>query len=402
VSCSYGPGRYDDNYEQKGIDYPVGFVRWTEQRNFEAVLHAISTGKLDVKSLITEKVPLADFKKIYGDMGKSGAIASILVYPEGGLTTKDTKYTNFERTIKVGKSDFKGVKGSIGIIGAGNFTKMTVLPALKKSGAPISFISSANGLSGTHLAKKYNIAHSTTDYREILNDPGVGMVMITTRHDLHASMVIDSIKAGKHVFVEKPLCLSLDELEEIKKVLGFKFYVLGEEEDRQGSADLKLNTSNLEPVLIVGFNRRFSPHIQAIKKALGNQPGPMNLTATMNAGAIPKNVWVHDMETGGGRIIGEACHYLDLLSYLAGSPIQAVCMNALGPNPQVNTDQCIDSFAVCQRFQRCGELFCQRQQGYSKERLEIYSRGRIAVMDNFQKDRGVWIFWIQGAEDKDR
>lgn len=215
VSCSYGPGRYDETYEQKGQDYPIGFVRWTEKRNFEAVLQAISAGVLDVKSLITQRVKLEDFEQVYGNMGKSGAIASILVYPEGKQAVNGTKLIKIDRTVRITEKDFKGVKGTVGIIGAGNFTKMTVLPALKKCGAPIRYISSANGLSGTHLAKKYGIANSTTDYREILSDPGVGLVMITTRHNLHAGMVIECLKAGKNVFVEKPLCLNTAELNEI-------------------------------------------------------------------------------------------------------------------------------------------------------------------------------------------
>ena len=261
VSCSYGPGRYDEAYEQKGRIYPIGFVRWTEKRNFEAVLQAISDGLLDVKSLITQRVKLEDFEQVYGNMGKSGAIAPILVYPEGNFSTNDNEFTKIERTVRVTEKDFKGVTGTIGIVGAGNFTKMTVLPSLKKCGAPISYISSANGLSGTHLAKKYGIANSTTDYREILSDPGVGLVMITTRHNLHAGMVVECLKAGKNVFVEKPLALNLEELNAVRDAY------------QSGNS-----------ALTVGFNRRFSPHIQAIKKALGDQPGPINLTATMNAG----------------------------------------------------------------------------------------------------------------------
>ena len=337
VSCSYGPGRYDEAYEQKGRIYPIGFVRWTEKRNFEAVLQAISDGLLDVKSLITQRVKLEDFEQVYGNMGKSGAIAPILVYPEGNFSTNDNEFTKIERTVRVTEKDFKGVTGTIGIVGAGNFTKMTVLPSLKKCGAPISYISSANGLSGTHLAKKYGIANSTTDYRGILSDPGVGLVMITTRHNLHAGMVVECLKAGKNVFVEKPL---------------------------------------------------------------GDQPGPINLTATMNAGAIPANVWVHDMEVGGGRIIGEACHYLDLLMYLAGSPIEAVCMNAMGTDPKDNTDNASILLRFANGSNGVVNYFANGNKGYSKERVEVYSQGRTVVMDNFRRTEAFGFARFKGLKTK--
>lgn len=352
VSSSYGPGRYDENYEQKGQDYPLGFVRWTAKRNFEAVLQAIASGQLNVKSLITEKVDLEDFQKIYGNIGQPNSIASILVYSSIG---------ECNRVIRVASQRFNAGK-SLGIIGAGNFTKMTVLPALKKAGIPISFISSANGLSGTYLAKKYGIANSTTDYREALSNPSVSIVMITTRHNLHARMVDECLRAGKDVFVEKPLALTRDEFAEVRKT-----YLSG-------------NNS-----LTVGFNRRFSPHAQAIKNALGDQPGPISIVATMNAGAVPPLVWVHDMEIGGGRIIGEACHYLDLMVYLTGSMIEAVCMNALGPNPKENTDNASIILRFANGSNGVINYFANGHKAYSKERVEVYSQGRIAVIDNFRK-----------------
>ena len=357
VSCSYGPGRYDYNYEQKGHDYPIGYVRWTEQRNFQAVLQAISSGALNVGDLITERVPLTDFQQIYGDMGKSGSIASILVYPE-----PDSNQATLERSIRITEHAFKETDKGIGIIGAGNFTKMTVLPALKQCAASLRSISSANGLSGTHLAKKYGVAISTTDYREILQDPGVSLVMVVTRHNLHASMVAECLRAGKDVFVEKPLALNPQELETINEA----YQAVG-------------NT------VTVGFNRRFSPHIQAIKMALGDRPGPMNLTATMNAGFIPPDSWVQDLEVGGGRIIGEACHYLDLLAYLAASPIEAVCMSALGPNPQTSTDNASILIRFANGSNGVVNYFANGNKGYSKERVEVFSQGRVVVMDNFRR-----------------
>jgi predicted dehydrogenase/threonine dehydrogenase-like Zn-dependent dehydrogenase len=359
VSCSYGPGRYDENYEQKGQDYPIGYVRWTEQRNFQAVLQAISQGSLKVRELITERVPLSDFEKIYSDMGKSGSIASILTYPEA---EQGDGQTVLERSIRVTEREFKGNGKAIGIMGAGNFTKMTVLPNLKKCGADIGSICSANGLNGTHLARKYNIPTSTTNYREMLEDPELGLIMIITRHNLHARMAAECLQAGKDVFVEKPLALNREELDIVREA-----YQTGNN------------------ALAVGFNRRFSPHIQAIKKALGDKPGPINLVATMNAGHIPPDVWVHDMDSGGGRIIGEACHYLDLLAFLAGSPIEAVCMNALGPAPQVNTDNASILIRFANGSNGVINYFANGNKGYSKERVEVFSQGRVAVIDNFRR-----------------
>ena len=215
VSCSYGPGRYDENYENKGIDYPLPFVRWTEKRNFDTILQAISMGNLDVKSLITEEVELKDYNLIYGDMRKHGSIASIIKYPEDTVA---------DSVIDVNSSTFSASAGQIGIIGAGNFTSATMIPALMKAKAKIRYIASAQGLSAKILAKKSGALKATSDYKEILSDKEVDLVMITTRHNLHASMVLESLQAGKSVFVEKPLCLTDQELQEItnayKKVSG--------------------------------------------------------------------------------------------------------------------------------------------------------------------------------------
>ncbi|MDP8170029.1 bi-domain-containing oxidoreductase [Pasteurella skyensis] len=354
VSCSYGPGRYDDDYEFKGIDYPLPFVRWTEKRNFETVLQLISTGKLKVKELISEVVPLEEYDKIYGDIGKSKSIASIIKYKEDNEP---------KRTIVVNRKETTPTNGGIGIIGAGNFTKMTMLPALKGTDANIKHIVSSGGVNGTALAQKHNITQSTTDYDLVLNDNEVDLVMITTRHNLHADMVIKALQKDKHVFVEKPLALNEEELQAIEEAY----------KESKGT-------------LMIGFNRRFSPHTQKIKSLVGN--APMNVVATMNAGAIPPNVWVHDMKIGGGRIIGEACHYLDLMVYLTGSKIKAVCMNALGENPMENTDNA--SILVKMENGSTGVVnyFANGAKSYSKERLEVFSQEKVLIMDNFIKTTG--------------
>lgn len=356
VSCSYGPGRYDDDYEQKGIDYPLPFVRWTEQRNFESVLYSISSGALQVKEMITEVVPLAEYNKIYGDIGSHKSIASIISYdsPAHHLPSHTVSFSQYS---------FKGAKGVIGVIGAGNFTKMTMLPALKDSGAGFKYIASQGGLSSTTLAKKFGFKHSTTDYRELLRDEDVDTVLITTRHDLHARMVIEGLQAGKNVFVEKPLALNNEELQQIIEVY-----------EQSGKT------------LTVGFNRRFSPHMEKIKSLVGDSR--MNVIATMNAGFIPANVWVHDMKTGGGRIIGEACHYIDLISFLTGSKVKAVCMNAMGANPEENTDNA----SILLRYENGStgviNYFANGSKAYAKERVEVFSQERTLIMDNFRETKG--------------
>ena len=356
VSCSYGPGRYDENYEQKGNDYPIGYVRWTEKRNFEAVLTALSKSTLNVKPLITEKIPLLDYNKIYGDMGSSKSIASILDY---NSTEEPTS------TVTIDSKEFKGKKGVIGIIGAGNFTSATILPSLNKLDANVKYIASSGGLSSTTMAKKYRIAKSTTDYHEILKDNDVDLIFITTKHNMHASMVIEALNNDKSVFVEKPLALNESELTEIIDVFNKK-------------------NGNIS----VGFNRRFAPLAKQMKKVLGNDNSPINIIANMNAGFIPSEVWVHDMEVGGGRIIGEACHFIDLCTYLSGSKVVAVCMNAMGVNPSENTDNASILLKYENGTNAVINYFSNGSKAYSKERLEVFSQERTLIMDNWRKLQG--------------
>lgn len=357
VSCSYGPGRYDETYEQKGQDYPLPYVRWTEKRNFEAVLQAIASKSIQVEPLITERVPLDSYQQIYGDMSGGKSIASILVYPE--------KSGEPHRSVSIPSFSFKPGRGTVGIIGAGNFTSAMILPCLKKTPAKLKFISSSAGLSGTTLAKKFGISQSTTDNSLIFKDPEVDLILVTTRHNAHARMVIDALKSGKHVFVEKPLALNLEELEEVLEA-----YV------ESGKT------------VSVGFNRRFAPLAIQMKKALGSGNTPMNIIATMNAGFIPTNVWVHDMEVGGGRIVGEACHFIDLISYLAGSKVKAVCMSSMGVNPKENTDNATILLKYENGTNGVINYFANGSKAYSKERVEVYHQERTLIMDNWRKLTG--------------
>jgi predicted dehydrogenase/threonine dehydrogenase-like Zn-dependent dehydrogenase len=360
VSCSYGPGRYDDRYEQQGADYPLPFVRWTQNRNFQTILQLLETGQLDVKPLITEVVPFEDFERIYGDISHSSSIASLLSYPEK---------RELKPVVRLRESRYEMAGTAVvGLIGAGNFTSAVLLPALNETRVPLKTIASANGLNGTLLAKKYGIALSTTDYREVLNDPDINLVVITTRHQQHALMTREALLADKHVFVEKPLAIYEDELDELVEV-----------------------HQQTDKTVLVGFNRRFSPHAQKMKALLGGSASgdvPMNVIATMNAGFIPASSWVHDRAVGGGRIPGEACHYVDLITFLTGSRVVAVCMNAMGRQASETSD----SASLLLRYENGStgviNYFANGSKAYAKERFEVYSQERTLVLDNFQTLKG--------------
>lgn len=356
VSCSYGPGRYDDQYEQQNIDYPVGYIRWTEKRNFEAVLEAMRSGALNVKPLISEQVDLNFVVEVYNGISKSTSIATIIDYP-----TIENRINR--STIELAKPSNKPVSGVIGIIGAGNFAKMTMLPALQKAKANIKYIASSGGVSGTHLAKKFGIQNSTTDYTTILSDEEVDLVVVNTRHNSHAKFALEALKSCKHVFVEKPLAITLQQLEEVKQAV-----------------------ENSDKMIIVGYNRRFSTHIQKMKTLIGSYP--LNIVATMNAGFIPHDSWIQQMDVGGGRIIGEACHFIDLMIYLTGSLVKEVVMEGLGANPQKNTDNA----SILLKFENGSvgtiHYYSNGHKGYSKERIEVYTGGKVLVLDNFRKLKG--------------
>ena len=371
VSCSYGAGRYDDNYEQNGKDYPIGFVRWTLNRNFETVLKFISTGRLKVQSLITEVVDFQDYKKVYDNIEKSKSIASILKY-DGDFDIRQTK-------IRIKNHVAHNANVVLGIIGSGNFTKATVLPILSKLEVNIKYLSSSSGLSGTLLTKKFDIQYSTTNNDDILNDSEVDAVIITTRHDAHARICIAALNAGKHVFVEKPLALSLEEINEIVEAY-----------------------QQSEKTLTVGFNRRFSPFVQDIKEKLGKLNLPINVIVTVNAGEIVANHWTQDMNIGGGRIIGEACHFIDLITYLSGSLVESVVMNSMGENSEENTDNATILLKYQNGSSGVINYFSNGNKGYSKERIEVYAQGKTMVIDNFRKSEyyGLKSSGISRSKDK--
>ncbi len=375
VSASYGPGRYDPNYEEKGQDYPVGFVRWTEQRNFEAVLDMMADGRLDVKPLISHRFGIEEAEKAYELVGGVGpSLGIVLRYPGLEITSNARTVSLLNCARKDGAamppvgSDTAAKKNGFSFIGAGNYATAVLIPAFKAAEAHLQCVASSGGVSGVHAGRKFGFDETTTDASRLFSDPATDAVVITTQHDSHARFVLHALEGGKHVFVEKPLCLTLDELIEIQSAYS--------ESSAQRSS---------EPVVMVGFNRRFAPQIQKIKILLGGVTGPKAFIMTVNAGAIPADHWTQDPEAGGGRIIGEACHFIDLLRFLASVPItgwQRMSMDA----PTRDTVSIQLSFA--DGSVGTVHYFANGSKAFPKERLEVFSAGRVLQLDNYRKLTG--------------
>ncbi len=380
VSCSYGPGRYDAQYEQKGHDYPVGFVRWTEQRNFEAVLDMLAEGKLDTGALVSHRFPIAEAAKAYETiLGGQPSLGVLLQYP-GGLG--EMAGPGYAATIEVTVSGGSPVAPAattpaVGFIGAGNYASRVLLPAFRKAGAAVKIVASASGASAGIAASKHGIGLATSDARAVLDDAAIGAVVIATRHDSHAGLVCDALRAGKHVFVEKPLALTLDELAAIREAY-----------EAAGAANPGFGTG--QPLLMVGFNRRFSPHAVRMKTLLEAVAEPKCFVMTVNAGAIPPEHWTQDREAGGGRLVGEACHFIDLLRYLVGSAITSTQVAAMGAAPGVLMRDDKASIALGFADGSIGTIhyFANGHKAFPKERLEVFCGGRILQLDNFRKLSG--------------
>lgn len=353
VSCAYGPGRYDHAYEERGIDYPLPYVRWTENRNFHEILRLLGNGWLDVKPLISSIVPFENYSSIYQKNNRS---LGILIDYSGECKTGET-------VIRNPGNAFVAQRMVAAIIGAGNFACMTLLPCL--AGKCIKYIASLGGLRAVELAAKYGIPFITTDYREILADDEVNLVIIATRHDQHVSIVTEAICAGKHVFVEKPLSIDAWGIERVKSAL---------------------QNAPVPVSLTVGFNRRHAPHIVRMRKLL--EGGPMNVVITVNAGYVLGNAWIHDSARGGGRLVGEACHFIDLIAWLAESHITEVCTNALTVQRQMSSDNASVLLRLANGSTGAVHYFSNGHSSYPKERIEVHSLGRTLVLDDYKVLRG--------------
>ncbi len=370
VSCSYGPGRYDASYEEKGVDYPVGFVRWTAQRNFEAVLDMMSSGALDLVPLISHRFAIADAAQAY-ELVSSGAesLGILLEFPgQAEKTDQQLRQSTVDLSQPRQADGTNASRASVAFIGSGNYATAVLIPAFKTAGAHLRTVASNAGVSGVHAGRKFGFEATTTDTASVFRDPAVNAVVVTTRHDSHAGFALAAGDAGKHVFVEKPLALVQADLENIERVFA-------------GPG---------RPMLMVGFNRRFAPHVQKIKSLLCGATEPRVFVMTVNAGVIPLTHWAQDPAVGGGRIVGEACHFIDLLRFLAGSPIGSINAMSIGRAPGVAVTD--DKAAITLRFDD-GSLgtilyLANGHKSFPKERLEVFSSGRILQLDNFRRLRG--------------
>ncbi len=383
VSRSYGPGRYDSAYEQKGIDYPIGYVRWTETRNMEAFLKLLADRKLDLHSLVTHRFPIARAHSAYDLItGKTHEpfLGVLIAYPERADDT---------RLIRVSASDLptashKSIR--IGLVGAGSFATSTLLPAINRVGdAEMVAACAANGSHARHAAKKFGFRSCTTDEQEILNNPAINTAVIATRHHLHAAQVTAALSFGKHVFCEKPLCLNEAELTSIVAAHENQPGNDRVSSDRTNDNQLNDDRYSNRPLLMVGFNRRFAPLAVRLKSFLRDVHEPLALHYRVNAGFLPADHWLNDPLQGGGRILGEVCHFVDFLCFLTNSSPVEVATRSL-PNPgQYSNDNIVCSLRFADGSQGTISYLANGDKSYSKERIEVFGGGSVAVLEDFRR-----------------
>jgi len=357
-SRSYGPGRYDANYEENGNDYPIGYIRWTEGRNFQAMVDLMAGGKLKVESLISHRFPIEDGVQAYEVItGKKKVpfLGVLLTYPE--QKTKEERNVEFPSAVHRPSSTVK-----LGVLGAGLYANATLLPVLKNNrDFELVGIASSGGLHAQHSGKKFGFQYATSSEDEIINDPNINTAAILTRHDTHSDLVVKALKAGKHVFVEKPLAINSKQLSAISKQLE--------------------KTDNC--LLLTGFNRRFAPLIQNLKSQILNRSEPLHAYYRVNAGYIPLNHWTQDPAIGGGRIIGEACHFIDLITFLVGAPPISVNAHALPDNGKYREDNVSMTFTFPDGSIGMVDYLANGDKSMPKERLEVFCEGMVAVLDDY-------------------
>ncbi|MDA7531524.1 bi-domain-containing oxidoreductase [Akkermansiaceae bacterium] len=367
LSLSYGPGRYDSSYEEGGNDYPYGYVRWTEQRNMSAFLDLVASGAVTPSVLVTHRFDISDALEAYDLLlGKEEEpyLGIVLKYSE-----KESGELQISRQIAVANTC--GVKTSdlnVGFIGAGNFTKAVLFPHLKKlPEINLKTLCTATGMNASETAKKENFDLASTNYKSMLQDESINTVFVTTQHNSHAKFVCEALRAGKHVFVEKPLAIHREQLDQVVEVV------------REKGAS--------SPVLMIGFNRRFSPHAQLMKRYFMKRTTPLFLQYRVNAGIIPPDVWIQDPEVGGGRIIGEGCHFIDFASYLTGSRVVEVQAQSVDvdnaklvaeDNVSINLKYADGSVANL-------TYIAFGSSDFAKERCEVFADESMAVMEDFCK-----------------
>ena len=354
MSCSYGPGRYDLNYEEKGIDYPAAYVRWTEKRNMEAFQELIAMKRMDLNYLTTHTFTLEDAPKAYDMVANK-------TEPYLGIVLKyDVKKTHRHNSVKIAETT--NVTNNVGVafIGAGSYAQGQLLPNLPSDIRRVGIMTNS-GTTSKRVAERFHFEMCTSNEEDILNNNAVNTLFIATRHDSHAKYVMDGLRNEKNVYVEKPLCLKVEELMEIRKLC---------EEKRRS--------------VMIGFNRRFSPHAQEVKRRLGS--GKMTMLFRANAGSIPGDSWIQDMKVGGGRIIGEACHFIDFMAFICGSKPVKVMASVLPDNQNLN-----DTMNIIVEFENGSSgvvaYYANGSKALSKEYFEVFSAGASATIDDFTETR---------------
>lgn len=378
VSCSYGPGRYDPAYEEKAQDYPLPFVRWTEQRNFEAVLHLLNERKLDAGRLITHRFDFAEAPAAYDLIsGTEPSLGVMLSYPE------PRQEGDGGRTLEIRRGAVTaGGGGVVGMIGAGNFASRVLIPRLRGSGARLRTIASGGGTSAAIAADQFGFERVTTDVDALIQDEQIDTVFVLTRHNSHADLAVRALNAGKHVFVEKPLALTEEELDAVERAV-----------------------ADSGRLLLVGFNRRFAPLTAEVSSHLRGRSGPLSIVVTINAGAIPREHWTQDPDVGGGRIVGEACHWMDLARALTGAPIQDVQVVAARDRAGQPVDDIAHlSMAFADGSTAAIHYLASGASSFPKERIECFFDGKTLAIDNWRRLRrfGVSGPWFERSRRIDK
>jgi predicted dehydrogenase/threonine dehydrogenase-like Zn-dependent dehydrogenase len=361
ISMSYGPGRYDPNYEERGNDYPLPYVRWTEKRNIEAFLELINAGKIDVEKLISHRFSIDDAERAYqliSGESKEPYLGVVLNYdPNSDVTRKVA--------LKVPSGARAAAKAiTVGVIGAGGYVPAMLLPHFKTAGVNFRSIATASGVSAHDVGKRFGFDYAVSSADEVLNDSDVNLIVVGTRHDLHAELAAESLRRNKHVLVEKPLALNDQQLNDVLKA-----------------------ATNSSGLLMVGFNRRFSPLARQAKDFFAGRNNPLSIMYRVNAGRIPKEHWIQDDEQGGGRIIGEVCHFVDLMTFFTGALPISVFAEAVSAKQDKVIDA--DSVLITLKFSDGSNgtiaYLSEGDKALPKERVEIFGAGRSFVLDDFRR-----------------
>lgn len=370
VSCSYGPGRYDPSYEEAGNDYPLAFVRWTEQRNFEAILDLLASRDVTTEALVTRRFAFEEAETAYAELTADGSGLGFVLEYLSPVAERRNSSTTFGSV-----TGFRTDRPVVAVMGAGNYASRVLIPALKAANAQLHTVVTSGGLSGAIAGRRDGFAVASTDTAEVMANAEIDTVVIATRHDSHADLTAQALSNGKSVFVEKPLALDEAGVTAVEDA-----YTAAAAAAARGTA----------PQLMVGFNRRFAPQVVKMKSLLDRVSEPKSFLMVMNAGAIPAKHWTQDASIGGGRIIGEACHFIDLMRFLAGSPIVDVAARRMGDTPHVEVTE--DKATITLGFAdgSFGTIMylANGASTFAKERIEVFTAGRVLQIDNFRRMTG--------------